>query len=286
MHVSCRLGAMLGVFDSGVGGLNVLKAIREALPDASIMYLGDSARTPYGNQSRSVVTAYTKECCMELFRRGCSLIVLACNTASADTLPELQQKWLPEIRAKFRHPINIIGVIRPLAEEAAQKTRSGRIAVVGTRSTIASKAYVREIAALKQDAVVLEQACPLLVPLIEEGWIAAPETRRILRKYVRPLKTKNPDVLILGCTHYEALRTLFCRMMGRRCVVLHTPSIVAGKLAAYLERHPEYAIHGDTGLCFLTTGDPERFREVGSLFFGAAITNIELISLAQKTGTC
>lgn len=265
--------AMLGVFDSGFGGLTVLRAIRDVLPDISITYLGDSARTPYGNRSRSTVTKYTKECCEELFRRGCKLIVLACNTASADTLRELQQEWLPKF--KEEEPRNIIGVIWPLAEKAANITRSGRIGVVGTRGTIESGAYVSEIKKLRPDAEVVDQACPLLVPLVEEGWIDKPETRKILRTYLSPLKSKNPDVLVLGCTHYEALHHLFKSKMGSRCTVLHTPSIVASKLKDYIGRHPEYVIDRGGETRFLTTGDPERFGEMGKEFYGGMVKGVE-----------
>lgn len=270
---------MLGVFDSGVGGLNVLAAIRKRLPGHSILYLGDSARTPYGNRSREIITRYTAECCFHLFERGCTLIVLACNTASAETLRTLQQEWLPRIRKRFNRPLNIIGVIRPLAEEAVKITRSGRIAVVGTRSTIESKTYDKELTALRDDVRVLSRACPLLVPLVEEGWVDKPETRRILRTYLLPLKAENPDVLILGCTHYEAMRHLFRAKMGNRCTVLSTPSIVSEKLEAYLARHPEYAMSLEGRVTFLTTGDPARFAEIGSRFYGDGMENVARATL-------
>ena len=266
---------MLGVFDSGVGGLTVLRAIRERLPDLAVTYLGDSARTPYGNRSRETVTRYTKECCRSLFDRGCTLIILACNTASADTLRELQQTWLPELRKSYDHPINILGVIRPLVEEAVQKTKGGCIGVVGTRSTVESGTYETEFRNLNTSARVVQQACPLLVPLVEEGWEKKADTRRILGNYLRPLKSHNPDVLILGCTHYEALHDAFAQKMGRRTTVLHTPSIVAEKLAEYIERHPEYTIPATGEVRFLTTGDPDRFCQIGSRFFGETIKNSE-----------
>ena len=270
---------MLGVFDSGVGGLNVLAAIRRRLPRLSVLYLGDSARNPYGNRDRDVITGYTKECCLHLFERGCSLILLACNTVSAETLRTLQQEWLPEIRNRFDRPLNIIGVIRPLAEEAAKISKTGRIAVVGTRSTIESKTYEKELTALRGDIRVISRACPLLVPLVEEGWIDKPETRRILRTYLLPLKAENPDVLILGCTHYEAMHHLFRAKMGRHCTVLSTPSVVSEKLGLYLERHPEYTMSLDGKMTFLTTGDPARFAEIGSRFFGGSMENVARTSV-------
>jgi len=271
---------MLGVFDSGFGGLTVLRTVRNILPTADILYLGDSARTPYGNRSRSIVTQYTQECCAALFNRGCTLIILACNTASADTLRTLQQEWLPPLRKERGDAMfNIIGVVRPLAEEAVESTKNKCIGVVGTRGTVESRTYIEELVSVLPDAKVVQQACPLLVPLVEEGWERTPEARRILRKYLLPLKAHHPDVLILGCTHYEALHPLFQAKMGKRCTVLHTPDVVARKLAMYVERHPEYNL-GNTGkTVFLTTGDPERFQELGSRFYGSQIDSVERIEL-------
>lgn len=273
----------------------MLRAIRSHLPDRGILYLGDSARLPYGEKSREEVTQHTKECCQLLFERGCTLIVLACNTASADTLRELQQTWLPHfaplrgasIFAKATvdrsagKPRNIIGVIRPLVEEAMMRTKNNRIAVVGTRSTIASQAYERELTKLKPGVTVISQACPLLVPLVEEGFLDQPETKRILRRYLQLVKAANPDVLILGCTHYEVLHALFARKMGKRCTVLHSPAVIAAKLREYLARHREYdaAIPRTGETRFLTTGNPERFREVGSMFYGAQIAHAEHVSV-------
>ena len=278
---------MLGIFDSGIGGLNVLREIRQKLPQHSVMYLGDNARTPYGNRSRDVVTKYTKECCLYLFEKGCNLIVLACNTASADTLRELQQEWLPSIRNVINRSINILGVIRPVAEEAVtyiennrvkrldSRHAAGRIGVVGTRSTVESETYVKELKKLKPEVEVIQKSCPLLVPLVEEGWQEKPEARKILRTYIASLKSANPDVLILGCTHYEGMHSLFAHMMGRQCRVLHTPLIVADKLVDYLERHPEYEIPQTGEIHFMTTGDPERFSEVGSRFFKSQINGVQ-----------
>jgi len=282
---------MLGMFDSGFGGLTILRAVRDLLPMHDILYLGDNARTPYGNRNRETVTKYTKECCALLFDHGCSLIVLACHTASADTLRDLQQNWIPllglrtgdkgqggnplSLRPIAISPRNIIGVIRPLVEAAMEYTKNNRIGVVGTRGTVASRTYIKEVQKLKPEATVIQQACPLLVPLVEEEWEKKPETKRILRAYLASLKSQNPDVLILGCTHYEVLHDLFVQKMGSRCKVLHSPSIVAQKLVSYLERHPEYDIPQTGKLQFLTTGDAERFAEIGSHFFGQQIRSVQ-----------
>ena len=276
---------MLGIFDSGFGGLTILRAIREVLPELSILYLGDSARAPYGNRSRDQLTVFTKECCSFLFDRGCTLIVLACNTVSAETLRELQQKWLPTLRenpkSQIPNPKNIIGVVRPLAEEAVLHTKSNRVAVVGTRSTVESGTYVEELQKLRPEVKVIQQACPLLVPLIEEGWGQKPETRKVVRTYLARVKSANPDVLILGCTHYETLHPLFQQNMGKRCTVLHSPSVVARKLRDYLQRHPEYDAHmkRTSETVFFTTGDPERFRKGGEKFSGDRMQRVESVRL-------
>jgi glutamate racemase len=291
--IFATLSSMLGVFDSGVGGLTVLSAIRSVLPDLPVTYLGDSARMPYGNHERSIITQYTKECCALLFDRGCSLIVLACNTASAETLRELQQEWLPMLNRDGTQR-NILGVIRPLAEgavEALEHRLKGRhsshksecIGVVGTRSTTTSETYVEELKALRPEVRVIQQACPLLVPLVEEQWHTKPEARKILKTYLGHLKSHNPNVLILGCTHYEALHSQFSEMMGRRCLVLHSPTIVSSKLAAYLTRHPEYAMHGSGVMHILTTGDPVRFAQVGSQFFGSQLPEAEKVTICPST---
>jgi glutamate racemase len=178
-----------------------------------------------------------------------------------------------------------------LAEEAVLHTKNNRIAIIGTRRTVESQAYVRELKDLQPDVTVLQQACPLLVPLVEEGWTDTPETTRIVRSYLRNLKTQNPDTLVLGCTHYEALHPLFKRLMGRRCTVIHSPVIVAEKLKAYLARHTEYdqAIERSGNLTFLTTGDPVRFRDAGERFFGKTLPNVQQVripalSLAKGEG--
>ena len=188
---------MLGIFDSGVGGLNVLTAIRSLMPDLQMTYLGDNARAPYGNRSREAITTFTKECCSFLFDQGCTLIILACNTASAGTLRTLQQEWLPTLKKERRKEVNILGVIRPLSEIAIECTRNGCIGVVGTRSTVFSGAYLEELSALRPDVRVVQQACPLLVPLVEAGEHNSKAAVLILKNYLAPLFKNNIDTLWL-----------------------------------------------------------------------------------------
>ena len=226
---------MIGIFDSGIGGLTVLKAIRQRLPQYQLLYLGDTARTPYGNRSSALVCQFTEQAVNFLFQQGCELVIVACTPASAEALRKLQQEWLPSHFPQRR----VLGVIRPVAEAVAETTRFGRVGVIGTRGTISSGAFERELHALRPKVVVLSQACPLLVPLVEEGWQQRPETMKIIRHYLRPLKLKKIDALILGCTHYPMLLKQFQSVAGKRAAVLDSAQIVAEKLEVYLKRHPE-----------------------------------------------
>jgi glutamate racemase len=268
---------MIGVFDSGLGGLTVLKALLRALPDYGYLYLGDDARTPYGNKSQEVIYDYTRQAVEFLIARDAVLIVLACNTASAKALRRIQQEWLPA-----HHPAKrVLGVVIPLAEAAVEATRHGRVGVIGTRATIASGVYDQELNKLRRSLKTFSQACPLLVPLVEEGWAGKRETNMILKKYLRPLKNSKIDTLVLGCTHYPFLRKDIERIMGKNCRVLDAPRIVAEKLADYLRRHPEIEarLAKDGSRRYVTTDDPERFRCLGEPFLGQRIREVERVVL-------
>jgi glutamate racemase len=268
---------MIGVFDSGLGGLTILKAFLRALPDYGYLYLGDNARTPYGNKSQEVIYEYTRQAVELLFARGAVLIILACNTASAKALRRIQQQWLPA-----HHPTGrVLGVVIPLAEAAVEATRYGRVGIIGTRATIASGVYDQELNKLRTGLKIFGQACPLLVPLVEEGWVGKPETNMILKKYLRPLKNSKIDTLVLGCTHYPFLRKAIERIMGKNCRVLDPPGIVAEKLTDYLRRHPEIEarLAKDGRRRYLTTDDPERFRDLGEPFLGQRIREVERVVL-------
>jgi glutamate racemase len=268
---------MIGVFDSGYGGLTVLRAFLRVLPQLSYLYLGDNARTPYGNKSQSVIYEYTRQAVEHLFSRGCVLIILACNTASAKALRRLQQEWLPANQPDKR----ILGVVIPLAEAGAAESRFGRIGVIGTRATIESRVYEQELLKIRPEVKVFGQACPLLVPLVEEDWTDRPETNMILKKYLRPLKARRIDTLIPGCTHYPFLQKKMERIMGKSCKVLNGPATVAEKLVDYLRRHPEIEsrIPKEGERAFLTTDDPERFGRFGRKFLGTWIRRVERVSL-------
>lgn len=261
--------AVIGIFDSGYGGLTIMKEIIAALPQYDYLYLGDNARTPYGNHSKEVVTKFTEEAIHFLFEKNCRLIIIACYTASALALRELQEKYLRNPKSPYRDR-KILGVIRPVVESASETSELGQIGIVATRGTVASHTFEIELKHRKPTLTVIQQACPLLVPLIEESWHKKPEARMILKKYLRPLKSHNIDTLILGCTHYPLMINEFKGIMGKRVKVLNSGKIVAESLANYLKRHPEIesSLSRDGGRSFYTTDDPERFSEFAKKFGG------------------
>ncbi|MFA6253343.1 MAG: glutamate racemase [Patescibacteria group bacterium] len=267
---------MIGIFDSGLGGLTIFKSIEKKLPQFDYIYLGDNARAPYGNRSQEVIYEYTRQAVDYLFEAGCDLVILACNTASSDALHKLQQSYLPK-----KYPgKNILGVIRPLAEVASKLTKNKVIAVMGTRGTVESNSYIRELKTQSLKIKVIQQACPLLVPLIEENWEKTPETKMILKKYIRPLKSHFPDTVILGCTHYGWLQKDMQKYFGKNIKVLDSGKIVADKLSEYLNKHPEYA-HASKSQAkriFLTTDDQKRFAIAAQKYLGRKI-KAEKISL-------
>ncbi len=194
----------IGVFDSGIGGLTVVRAIRTLLPNESIFYIGDTARVPYGSKSPATVERYSLEIAAMLEAEPCKAIVVACNTASSVALDVLRNTT----------SLPVVGVINPGARAATAATRNGHIGVIGTRATIKSGAYERAIRALRPHVQVTSRACPLLVPLIEEGWLESGVTDRVISEYVRPLLDANADTLVLGCTHYPLLRPAIQRVVG------------------------------------------------------------------------
>ncbi|MCP4745491.1 MAG: glutamate racemase [Desulfobacteraceae bacterium] len=215
---------MIGVFDSGIGGLTVVKALKRLSPSYPILYLGDTARTPYGSKSKRTIIKYSLKNAEFLVRQGARIIVIACNTASS-CAPEA-------IRERFGLPV--FEVIGPGAQAAVKVSRKQRIGVIGTRATIVSKAYEQRIQQIQPNAKVYGTPCPLLVPLVEEGWLSKPETAMIIKKYLHPLKNLQIDTLILGCTHYPVLKQLIQRKIGSRVVLVDSAEAAAEKVHAYL----------------------------------------------------
>ncbi len=261
----------IGLFDSGFGGLSILKAVETVLPQYDYVYLGDSARAPYGNHSHEVIYEYVLEAVEYLFtQQDCQLIILACNTASAQALRRLQQEWLPKHYPDRR----VLGVIRPVAEQVAKFAGQKRIGVIGTRATISSGVFTTEIKnRLGKDPVVFEQACPLLVPMIEEGFHKRPEMKKVLKYYLRPLRQKKVDVLINGCTHYQLVDKFIQQVMGKRVQIIDSPQIVAESLKDYLQHHPEIesTLTKTSSVTILTTLNDGRFDTMAGQFLGKEV---------------
>lgn len=272
---------MIGVFDSGMGGLTFLKRFIEDLPDHSFVYLGDNARTPYGNKSQEVIYEYTRQGVEFLFEKGCQLVIVACNTASAEALRRIQQELLPQ-----KYPgKKVLGVIVPITEGAVQTLnydpKKNKIGIIGSRSTIISGAYEREIKKLNSEVEIYSKATPLLVPLVEEGWIKRRETKMILRYYLRELKHIKINTLVLGCTHYPVLHEVIQGMMGPQINVLDGPKNVSMKLNDYLSRHREVEekLEKQGERTFYTTDDPQKFKTIGQRFYKNPIREAHKIEL-------
>lgn len=258
----------IGVFDSGVGGLTVVKALAGVLPRESVVYFGDTARVPYGPKSRETVRRYSIEAAEMLLARGVKMVVVACNTATAHAADLLAREL----------PIPVIGVIGPGVEAAVSATRSGRIGVLGTAGTIASGVYDYQIRERLSGARVYAQPCPLFVPLAEEGYVDHPATRLVAEEYLRPVRELDVDVIILGCTHYPLLRPLIQDVVGPRVTLVDSGAETARHVRALLEQHE--LLRTDAAPphhTFLASDSPLRFREVGRRFIGDLIGTVEQV---------
>lgn len=265
-------GRHTAIFDSGVGGLTVLAALRRADPGRSFLYLGDTARVPYGTKSPAIVTRYALEAAWFLHRYDVEALVVACNTASAVALPALRAAY-PDLP--------VLGVVEPGARAALAATRSGRIAVLGTEGTVASGAYREAIHAHRPDAVVVESACPLFVPLAEEGVTEGPLARLAVERYLEGLLEQDVDTIVLGCTHYPLLRELIADVAGTGVRIVDS----AEPLAEELQRRVSPAEEGDASLRLFTTDHPGRFVGIGAPFLGAPIetpTRVDLEGLVVE----
>lgn len=260
----------IGVFDSGIGGLTVLAEIARALPDEDTIYLGDTARVPYGSKSKETIIRYAVEVADFLIAKEVKLIVVACNTASAYALAEL----------RTRLSVPVIGVIEPGAKAAAAATKSGRVGVIGTEGTIKSSAYCAAIKSLNPNITTYTQACPLFVPLVEEGWTADDVTAAVASRYLNGLKARDIDTLVLGCTHYPLLKKTIASVMGPSVTLIDsaqaTAEEVARALAAYDIANPGGAVAAHS---FFVTDSPKRFVSVGKRFFGAGLETARLASV-------
>jgi glutamate racemase len=264
----------IGVFDSGIGGLTVVKALRDLLPSEKIIYLGDTARVPYGSKSPGTVERYSVEIAEMLMERNAKAVVVACNTASSVALPKLEQTC----------PVPVIGVIRPGAEAAVAVTRNGHIGVIGTRATIKSGAYEKTLRTLDASLKVTSQACPLLVPLIEEGWLDDPLTDRIIARYLEPLMEKGIDTLVLGCTHYPLLSSAIQRMLEGEVTLVDSARNCALAVQQLLNEHSiQSNTTGAGGLEVALTDAPDNFLRVAREALELEIGEVEVREVLHRT---
>jgi glutamate racemase len=262
----------IGLFDSGVGGLTVLREISKQLPKESTVYFGDTARVPYGSKSRDVISRFSLEITQFLLQERVKMIVVACNTASAFALSSL--------RARFDIPM--VGVIEPGARAAMAATKTGRVGVIGTEGTIESQAYSEAIHRLKASVQVFGQACPLIVPLVEEGWLEKPIALEIVKEYLLPLLANNIDTLVLGCTHYPLLKNLLARVAGTKIRLIDSAEETARTVGRQLkELHLETPAGAPRLRRFFVSDAPEKFEKVGQRFLGETIPGVKRVDISQ-----
>lgn len=281
---------MVGFFDSGFGGLTVLREVVKLLPQYSFIYLGDNARTPYGDLDQERIYQFTKEGVVELFKRGAGLVILACNTSSSEALRRIQQEFLPAARQACPEK-NVLGIIIPTAEEIENFTSTKKIGILATKATINSLVYPKEIAKVSPTIKVYQQACPLLVPEIESGKIDTPEFDELIREYLDGLflQSKDIDAVILGCTHYALIESQIKKHLSQRVHLISQGPIIANKLKDYLNRHLEVETRlekngsthstnsGQAGspqageIIFLSTEASEKVESLASLFYGEPV---------------
>ena len=257
----------IGVFDSGYGGLTILSAIRKLLPEYDYVYLGDNARSPYGTRSFDVINDFTLQAVRYLFSEGCPLVILACNTASAKALREIQQKYLPTSEDPSRR---VLGVIRPTAEVVGNVTETKHIGIMATPGTISAQSYEVELAKLFPDVSVHGQACPMWVPLVEYGESNGEGADFFVQKYLNELleQDKQIDSIVLACTHYPLLRPKIEQYLPEGITLLSQGELVATSLKDYLNRHPEMNDRLTQGgsIRYLTTECPDKFGDLASIF--------------------
>lgn len=263
----------IGVFDSGYGGLTVLKEIVKQLPAYDYIYLGDNARAPYGSRSFETIYQYTLQCVQWFFAQGCELVILACNTASAKALRTIQQKDLPRIDSAKR----VLGVIRPTTEVVGNYSRSGEVGILGTVGTIQSQSYPIEIAKFFPQLKVYQEACPMWVPLVENNEYDKPGADYFIRQHIMHLLQQSPriDTLLLACTHYPLLINKIRQYVPAGTTLLSQGEIVAPSLLQYLQNHPEVAARCTTNgrLSFYTTDSATDFDKQAATFFGQPISS-------------
>lgn len=256
----------IGIFDSGVGGLTVMREIVDRLPSENVIYFGDTARVPYGEKSPETIIKYSIENTIFLLEQNIKVLVVACNTASAYAIDKLKQLF----------NIPILGVIEPGALKAVSMTKNQRIAVLGTKGTIKSNVYETEIKKHLKNAFVLSISCPLLVPLVEENLGHHLITKMILKEYLAPIKEQNIDTVLLGCTHYPLLKELIQEELGDKIAIVDSASICAETLAEILKSHDLESNHKESICRYFVSDDPEKFKMLGSKLFDDQMSDVLL----------
>ena len=259
----------IGVFDSGLGGLTILKALRRALPHENLIYFGDSANVPYGSKSKQAVTRFSLDIVRFLESQGVKMIVVACNTASALALPTL--------RKQCRVPI--IGVIEPGARKAVASTQNGRIAVLGTEGTVKSNAYAAAILKCNPRIHIKQRACPLFVPLVEENWTKKPAALLIAQDYLASVRKHRADTVILGCTHYPVLKKMIARVLGPEVTLVDSAQVVAQAVQNFLQKNHLQETAGKGKLTVYASDDPARFKRLAACLLADKITTVHLKKL-------
>lgn len=269
---------MIGFFDSGLGGLTILKEVIKILPQYSYIYFSDNARTPYGSRNQETIYQFTLQGVKKLFEKGANLVILACNTSSSSALRKIQQEFLP----KHYPNKNVLGIIIPTAEEIGKFTSSQDVGILATEATVNSSSYPKEINKINSEIKVFQQACPLLVPIIESGKINENDLDVIIKKYLNELfqKSRKIDTIILGCTHYAIIEDKIKKCLPKNVKVVSQGTIIAQKLKDYLVQHPEIekTFVKDSKKLFFTTENSERIKYLTQLFYGEPI-KIDLVNL-------
>jgi glutamate racemase len=265
----------IGIFDSGLGGLIVAHSLVQALPQYDYVYLGDTARVPYGGHSQRSIYEFTQQAIEYLLRQDCQLVILACNTASAKALRQIQRTYLPRHFPDRR----VLGVLIPAAEAAVAATKNKRVGVIATQATVSSQAFAREIHKLDPTIELFQQATPLLVPLIENGGLQY--AKPILYDYLQPLRQQNIDTLVLGCTHYPLLKKQIQKEVGEQVTLISQDQIVPEKTAAYLQRHPEIEskLSRQSSRRFCLTDLTPSAQAIGLQLFGKGMSAFDVVKL-------
>ncbi len=259
----------IGVFDSGLGGLTVVKELMHQLPSEDVVYFGDTARVPYGTKSRESIVRFSRENVSLLLKRKVKMVVVACNTSSSVALPVLRDSF----------PVPVVGVIAPGVRKAVEVTRTKRVGIIATSATIHSQEYTREIRRLSPSLKVITQACGLFVPLVEEGWFKNATTTMIAEQYLSKMKKAKVDTLILGCTHYPLLKSVIKKVMGDGVVLIDSAKEVAREVKQLLEYTQKNSLSKRKGQAvFLVSDEPQHFQGLAKRFLGFSIEDVERCS--------